>query len=135
MFLSKLSQDNQILFLQLSSHAALLNNDLTKSHKDIIISQSKSMGIDDYKIEKNMDINLLIKEIKENSSKEEIYITVFEIAMLIMSDDKYDSIEREFINNLQYKLDISKDKFTNMLYLINQLMGDYRSIINEEIKN
>ncbi|MGL6106426.1 hypothetical protein [Romboutsia sp.] len=132
MFLSKISQDNRMLFLQLSTHAALLNNDLAKDHEDIIIAQSKAMGIDDYKIEINTDINTLIQEIKENSSQQEVYIILFEIATLIMSDNKYDSLERQFINNLQDKLDVSKEKLTNMLYLINQLMGDYRSILNEE---
>lgn len=133
MFLCKLSEDNKRLFLELSTHAALSNNNLTKDKEEIIKLHSEELGIYDYKIEKSIDTDTLLEKIKSNSSKEEIEITVFEIAALMMSDNKYDSLEREFINNIQDKLDISSEKLNSMLYLINQLMGDYRSCISEVV--
>ncbi|MGL4913018.1 MAG: hypothetical protein ACRC3Y_11380 [Romboutsia sp.] len=130
MFLSELSKDNKKLFLQLSTHVVALSNDnLSKCQEDIIRAQSEELEIYDYKIQKNKDVNTLLEEIKSNSSKQEIEITLFEIITLVMCNDKFDLLQGEFINKLQETLDISKEKLTCMIYLINQLMGDYKSCV------
>lgn len=127
MFLSKLNKKNRTLFLELSNHAALSNQYLSKDQEDIIKGYLKELDIKNYKTKTTRNINTLLEEIKINCSKEEIDIIVFEIAALVMADNKYDSFGREFINNIQYKLEFPKEKLNSMLYLINQLMGDYRS--------
>ena len=130
MFLFKLNQDNKRLFLQLSTHVvALSTNGPTKCQEDIIKDQRDELGIPDYEIEINTDVDTLLKEIKGNSSKEEIEITLFEIIVLVMCNDTPDLLQGEFIKKLQEALDISKEKLTSMIYLINQLMGDYKSCI------
>ncbi|NMF07955.1 hypothetical protein ACUH7Y_25830 [Clostridium beijerinckii] len=128
MFLRKLSKEKGEMFLQLSVHAALTNNDLTIEEKEIISEYCEELGIKDYKIEIKTDLDRLLNEIKESSTEEEKNIIVFEIVALIMADREYDDKEHEFIKSVKDKLDISDDKLNTMFELIKELMNVYEGI-------
>lgn len=128
MFLRSLSKEKGEMFLQLSVHAALTNNDLAIEEKEIISGYCEELGIKDYKIEIKTDLDRLLNEIKESSTEEEKNIIVFEIAALIMADREYDDKEQAFIKSVKDKLDISDDKLNTMFELIKELMNVYEGI-------
>lgn len=134
MFLDKLSDEKKEMFLQLSIHAAMSNDDFAEEQKVVIESYCEELGMKDYKIELHSDLKTLLEEIKASSSKKEKHIIVFEIASVILSDYNYDTIEQEFMNSLNEILEIPEETLEKMIELINNLMEVYEGIAEVILK-
>ena len=133
MYLSKLNLEKKKLFLDLSIHAALANNDFAEEQKVMVDAYCDEMGIQQSTYEATKELDVVLNELKEKCSNEELNIVLIETAALIMSDNIYDAMEQKFMKKLQITLTVKK-KLEKILLAIDHLKISYNmlnEIINE----
>lgn len=125
MYLNQLDKEKQELFLDLSIHASLANNDLVQEEQEAIDAYCVEMNLpkSDYQPKKELDV--LLEELKNKCNPVELNIVFIEITALIMSDSVYDTLEEKFMKHLQERFEISDDKAEKTLLAINQLKKSY----------
>ncbi|MGV8147031.1 MAG: hypothetical protein ACLKAK_11925 [Alkaliphilus sp.] len=120
MFLSKISQEQKELFLQLSIHAAMANNIIAKEQRVIINEYCLEMGISEVEIEAAVSLSKVLERFKILSNEQEIRIVVFEVLGLLLSDKQYDNLERNFVEELRKEFGLSNDLIERMLTLLDE---------------
>lgn len=132
MYLSKLDTDKKKLFLDLSIHAALSDNDFEEEQKAIIDAYCIEMGLEQGSYKATRDLDIVLEELKTKCSKTEINIIIIEIIALIMSDSLLHTMEKEFLLKLQRTLEISEEKVGKAFFAVDHLKDSYR-MLNEII--
>lgn len=120
MFLSKLDQEKKELFFQLSIHAARSNNIFADEQKAMINEYCVEMGFTNKELETTMALDEVLERIKETSDEQEIRVIVFEILGLLLSDKRYDDLEKAFVDNLKSTFNLSEEVITEMINLLNE---------------
>lgn len=71
MFLKELRSNNRELFLQLSIHAALSNNIIEDTQKDVLNLYCEEIGINNYELEVKMDLDEILEKINTDTTYRE----------------------------------------------------------------
>ncbi|MGV3220044.1 hypothetical protein ACEE95_10305 [Clostridium baratii] len=133
MFLKELRSNNKELFLQLSIHAALSNNIIEDTQKDVLNLYCEEIGINNYELEVKMDLDEILEKINTDTTYREKKIIILEIMALIMSDSVYDLDEKKFMEDIIKKLDISDEVLEEAINLVNKfnlIFNDMIGFIN-----
>ncbi|WWU64266.1 hypothetical protein QJR26_14695 [Clostridium baratii] len=133
MFLKELRSNNKELFLQLSIHAALSNNIIEDTQKDVLNLYCEEIGINNYELEVKMDLYEILEKINADTTYREKKIIILEIMALIMSDSVYDLDEKKFMEDIIKKLDISDEVLEEAINLVNKfnlIFNDMIGFIN-----
>ena len=120
MFLKELKSNNKELFLQLSIHAALSNNIIEDTQKDVLNLYCEEIGINNYELEVKMDLDEILEKINIDTTYREKKIIILEIMALIMADSVYDLDEKRFMEDIIKKLDISDEVLDEAINLVNK---------------
>lgn len=127
MFLSRLSDVQKELFLDLCIHASMANNEFAQEEKNTIDQYCEEMRIK-ARYESNEDLETVTKKITEISNPTELRIIVLEISALIISDNVYDDFEKSFLEAFVQSIGISKKELDDVFELLDQLMLIYGDI-------
>ena len=133
MFLKELKSNNKELFLQLSIHAALSNNIIEDTQKDVLNLYCEEIGINNYELEVKMDLDEILEKINIDTTYREKKIIILEIMALIMADSVYDLDEKKFMEDIIKKLDISDEVLEEAINLVNKfnlIFNDMIGFIN-----
>ena len=133
MFLKELRSNNKELFLQLSIHAALSNNIIEDTQKDVLNLYCEEIGINNYELEVKMDLDEILEKINTDTTYREKKIIILEIMALIMADSVYDLDEKKFMEDIIKKLDISDEVLEEAINLVNKfnlIFNDMIGFIN-----
>ncbi|MGV3073742.1 hypothetical protein ACEE21_01430 [Clostridium baratii] len=133
MFLKELRSNNKELFLQLSIHAALSNNIIEDTQKDVLNLYCEEIGINNYELEVKMDLDEILEKINTDTTYREKKIIILEIIALIMADSVYDLDEKKFMEDIIKKLNISDevlDEAINLVNKFNLIFNDMIGFIN-----
>lgn len=134
MYLSQLDLNKKKLFLDLSIHAAMSNNNFGEEEKLIVNSYCNEMGLQKSEYLATKDLDTVLHELKEICSPREVNIILVEITALIMGDGVYDTLEKDFMKRIQATFEISDEKLENTILAINKLINAYK-MLNEVIES
>ncbi len=134
MFLSKFVLNKKKLFLDLSIYAAMSNGIFEDKEKLIIEEYCFEMSLDCNNYAPNKDLDVVLEELKNECTPEEISIIMIEILALIMGDGLYDDLEKDFMKKVQTEFALSDEKIKKAYEAIKELLVVYEKL-NEIIIN
>ena len=128
MYLNKLSGEQKELFLDLCIHASMSNNNFDEKEKEYIRQYCEEMQLDNVRYTTVNDIENTINKIIEISSETELKIVILELTALLLSDNEYDEMEKDFMEKMLVKANISNDVNNQIIDIINKLTAIYSEI-------
>lgn len=128
MYLNKLSGEQKELFLDLCIHASMANNDFDEKEKEFIKQYCEEMQLPNLRYTAVNNIENTINKIIELSSETELKIVILEITALLLSDNEYDEMEKQFMEKMLVKANISEDVNNKIIDIINKLTEIYSEI-------
>jgi len=134
MFLKDLKEEQKELFAQLCIHTAWANGIVKDEEEYLINEYCREMSIEYPGTEAKIELNDVLSQLKEISTKNELNAMTFEIAAIFVSDRKYSDDEAELMAELMEKFDIEKEKVDRMLELLDQynsLLGEIIEVVTE----
>lgn len=134
MYLNKLSTEQKELFLDLSIHAAKANNEFSEEEKLYIEQYCDEMQISPVRYESVNDFDSAVDKIIAVSTPIELKIVVLELTALMLADNNYDELEKNFMAKMLSKTGLGNEEHDKMVKLLNSLSGIY-SDINKLIFN
>ncbi|MGN9163026.1 hypothetical protein [Clostridium sulfidigenes] len=134
MYLAQLDLNKKKLFLDLSIHAAMSNNNLGEEEKFIVNSYCNEMGLPKSEYLVTKDLDTVLHELKATCSPKEVNIILVEITALIVGDGVYDTLEKGFMKRIQATFEIADEKLENTILAINELTNVYKRL-NEVIES
>lgn len=120
MYLNKLNKQQKELFLQLALKAATYNDIVDIEEALIIQSYCAEMDVQEDEVAKTMELEALLQTLKAISTKEELHVMVFEIARLLVADEHFDALEKNFIHQVQTVFEIADYKLGILIGLSKQ---------------
>ena len=133
MFLSELSKNEGIAFMQLVKGLANSDNAFAKEEKNLYNDYLDELNIEESEV---LDSNLdSIYEILKESSERNKNIIYFELIGLALIDGEYDEKEVDFLEQIGKKLDVKRNKrisFANYFYNFVDVYGF--SVVDAESK-
>ncbi len=109
MFLSMLNNSQKQLFLGLAYNVAAIDGDYSKIEEDMMQSYCHEMQVE-FELDKiNLEIESIRNEINAECGMRAKKIIIFEVIGLAMSDNNYDTSERELIQSTMDVFGIPKD--------------------------
>lgn len=127
MFLNELKKENKELFLDLCNYAALSNEIMEETEKEMIYAYCREMNISGKIPESKESLEQIIEYLEKNTSEKEKNIIILEILGLLRADGIYDEKEKEFMVILQKGLKVKEQKVKQL----NHLLKTYTSICND----
>lgn len=127
MFLHLLNEENKSRFIELCEYAALADEVLENKEKETISMYCREMGISEVKLGEKRELGTLLEELSQNADLSEKKIILFEILGLMLSDEKYDEKEEQFVYDIIKKLEIEKQ----VVLQIRSLLDIYKAVYRE----
>ncbi|TYQ15703.1 UNVERIFIED_CONTAM: hypothetical protein Cloal_2186 [Acetivibrio alkalicellulosi] len=128
MYLSQLDLKKKELFLDLSIHGAMSNNNFAQEQKSIVDAYCNEMGLPKSNYSTKRDLDSVLIEIKDICSPREKNIVLIELMALILGDGIYDTMEKEFVKKIQNIFQVSDEKIEEVILSINNLMDTYKAL-------
>lgn len=128
MYLNKLSSEQKELFLDLCIHASMANNDFDEKEKEYIRQYCEEMQLNSVRYTAANDIESTVNKIIEISSETELKIVILELTALLLSDNEYDEMEKQFMEKMLTKANISEEVNNKIIDIINKLTDIYSEI-------
>ena len=128
MYLNKLNNEQKDLFLDFCVHASMANNSFAEEEKLTIDQYCVEMQIAEPRYEANFTLDEAIEKLLAISTKEELRIILLEITALIISDNEYDEMEQEFMNEFLQKAGMTVEEHSKMVAALTQLSDIYKEI-------
>ncbi len=129
MYLERLNRREKEMIIELAFHGANYNKDFSKPQQNLIENYKREMDLAYYRIEEKE-----FEDIVSVFDNDVIRNTVFlEIFALILSDNKFDNEEQDFIKKLQTSFSISdakRDKFQQWIQDFIKLFAQGQELIN-----
>ena len=123
MFLNYLKEESKENFLKLCLAAAQANNVIEKEEEQLMYAYCKELGIKEQIPSGDIDVESVLSELKE--------VISLEILGLMYSDGEYDSSEKEFVDELVNKFEITKDELEKIDKLLNEYSEVYKKMVSE----
>lgn len=128
MYLNKLSSEQKELFLDLCVHASMANHVFHDKEKEYIKQYCEEMQLNKLRYTAVNDVESAINKMIEISSETELKIVIFELTALLLSDNEYDEMEKDFMEKMLVKANISNDVNTQIVNVIKKLTDIYSEI-------
>ena len=133
MFLNYLKEESKENFLKLCLAAAQANNVIEKEEEQLMYAYCKELGIKEQIPSGDIDVESVLSELKEKTNIIEKRVISLEILGLMYSDGEYDSSEKEFVDELVNKFEITKDELEKIDKLLNEYSEVYKKMVSEII--
>ena len=91
----------------------------------------KELGIKEQIPSGDIDVESVLSELKEKTNIIEKRVISLEILGLMYSDGEYDSSEKEFVDELVNKFEITKDELEKIDKLLNEYSEVYKKMVSE----
>lgn len=128
MYLNRLSTEQKELFLDLCIHAAMANNDFADEEKNVIDQYCAEMQISQPRYTSEKAVDVVVEELKELSTPQEMKMILLEITALMLSDDVYDVEEQAFMKAFLDRIGFNKKILDEMVVLLQETRSLYRRI-------
>ncbi len=128
MYLNRLSTEQKELFLDLCIHAAMANNDFADEEKNVIDQYCAEMQISQPRYTSEKAVDVVVEELKELSTPQEMKMILLEITALMLSDDVYDVEEKAFMKAFLDRIGFNKKILDEMVVLLQETRSLYRRI-------
>lgn len=128
MYLNILNDEQKELFVDMCIHVAMSNDQFAEEEKHCIDLYCQEMGIASPRYEARASYNATVEAILCSCGTQEIKAIVLELAALVLSDSKYEQIEKEFMSNLIQRFGISEDDFEVIIKSIQVLNKTYSDL-------
>ena len=128
MYLNKLSGEQKELFLDLCIYASMANNDFDEKEKEYIRQYCEEMRLDNVRYTAVNSLEDAVEQIIKISSEKELKIVILELTALLLSDNEYDEMEKQFMQKMLIKANISSDLNDKMINSLKKLMDIYAEI-------
>lgn len=125
MYLNRLSDEQKNIFLDVCIHAANANNDFADEEKLYIRQYCEEMRLPKVRYETDSDIKELIPRLVKISTKSELKMITIELMGLLLSDQCYDSFEKEFMDYFSKETELTNQKFQQIFDALNELNALY----------
>ena len=132
MFLNYLKEESKENFLKLCLAAAQANNVIEKEEEQLMYAYCKELGIKEQIPSGDIDVESVLSELKEKTNIIEKRVISLEILGLMYSDGEYDSSEKEFVDELVNKFEITKDELEKIDKLLNEYSEVYKKMVSEK---
>lgn len=123
MYLSKLSEKQKNLFLELAYQLALIDNDYSEKEKIMIKSYCDEMGMEVPAAVRAASIDEIISAMNSGCMALEKKIIVFEMLGLAMVDGNYDESEREILAEIMRVFEVEEDFARESEKLLDEYIG------------
>ncbi len=120
MFLNRLGENEKELFLSLCAHAASLNGDFDEEEMEKMAHICYEMMLPNHLPDTSQPLVDVLNELAKNTSKQERYIIVFELIMMLLDDGIYFSSEESFARDVAETLGLTEEKFRSLTALADQ---------------
>ena len=120
MFLNRLSNDQKELFLDLCIHASKANDDFSADEKFTIDQYCEEMH--------KHELSTLAQDLIKISSESDLKIILLETSALLLSDNKFDDFEKQFIEAFTKQIGLSQEQLDSVLSMLRELTGIYDKI-------
>lgn len=127
MFLNRLSNDQKELFLDLCIHASKANDDFSADEKFTIDQYCEEMHIP-VRYEEKHELSTLAQDLIKISSESDLKIILLETSALLLSDNKFDDFEKQFIEAFTKQIGLSQEQLDSVLSMLRELTGIYDKI-------
>jgi uncharacterized tellurite resistance protein B-like protein len=124
MYLTKLSETQKELFLNICISLSKIDNDFHKDEKEVISQLCDEMNIEP-RYETSIDINEAVKNINVISTVKEKRIIIVELLGLAIADKKLAFEEENFINNVMDSFNLDKSELKEAISLVRELYDLY----------
>ena len=111
----------------MAAFAASANNIIEDAEQALLDAYVDEMGIQ-FSEKSDLELEDLLKRIKEVSTEIEINQITFEIVGMVMSDMSYDEDEQSFIKKLADIFELEQSKIDQMFKYVNEYMAVIRKI-------
>ena len=128
MFLNQLNAEEKELFLELAANAVQANGVFEQDEMETVARLCYEMMVPNHLPNTEKPLDQILNEINEIATAQEKNMILFELIMLLRSDEEADQKELNLSGYVAYKLDISDDK-SNHLHSLARI----RQKLNTEI--
>lgn len=128
MYLNVLNEEQKELFIDMCIHVALSNNQFAEEEKNCIDLYCQEMGISTPRYEARSSYNATVEAVRCSCGAKELKIIVLELAALVLSDKKYEQLEKDFMADLMLRLNISMEEFESLINSIQVLNKTYSEL-------
>ncbi|MBR1764598.1 MAG: hypothetical protein IJ746_04315 [Ruminococcus sp.] len=127
MFLNRLSNEQKELFLDLCIHASKSNDDFSADEKFVIDQYCEEMHIP-VRYEEQHEMATLAEKLIAVSSESDLKIILLETSALLLSDNKFDEFEQQFIEAFTKQIGMTREQLDSVLAMLRELTGIYDKI-------
>ena len=117
--------------MKLCLAAAQANNVIEKEEEQLMYAYCKELGIKEQIPSGDINVESVLSELKEKTNIIEKRVISLEILGLMYSDGEYDSSEKEFVDELVNKFEITKDELEKIDKLLNEYSEVYKKMVSE----
>ena len=128
MYLNILNEEQKELFVDMCIYVALSNNQFAEEEKHCIDLYCQEMGIETPRYEARASYNATVEAILCSCGTKEIKIIAMELAALVLSDSKYEQLEKDFMSDLVCRFGISSNEFEALIKNIQVLNATYSEL-------
>ncbi|MCM1330775.1 MAG: hypothetical protein NC253_15245 [Ruminococcus sp.] len=128
MYLNRLSNEQKELFLDLCIHASMSNNDFDEKEKEYIRQYCEEMQLDNVRYTAENELDAAVEKMIKISSETELKIVILELTALLLSDNEYDEMEKQFMEKMLTKASISSDVNNQIIASLKKLTDIYSEI-------
>ncbi|NMM64068.1 hypothetical protein HBE96_15605 [Clostridium sp. P21] len=123
MFLEELNKKESISFINLVQLLANVDEVFAENEKNLINNYIEELSLTNETLE-NLSFEAATENLKTSTNRVK-NIIYFELTGLALSDGSYDQRELDFLNNLAYELNISKDKQKDFVNYFKRVKDSY----------
>lgn len=127
MFLNLLTEANKERFIKLCGCAIYADGIVADEEVELALAYCREMNIEQRVPDNSAVLKDVLKELDEEATEREKNIITFEILGMFLSDNDYAKEEEVMMQEIVEGMHITKDKFNNMLSLLNI----YKSVYGE----
>ena len=133
MFLEMLNDEQKDLFMNLAIRAAEANDEVEDSEVEMLRQFAVEMGLEP-RTSTDMDVDEILKRLKEVCGVTERRIILFELIGIMFSDRLYDDREKEFLLDVTRRMELPETILQEMTSLVEKYMILYNDIFNIVIR-
>lgn len=127
MFLDMLNKDEKEWFLDLAIKAAEANGDVAQEEIQMLRTFAAELNIP-ARTKTDRELNDILKDFSENSSKKSKKIVLFEIIGILFADSEFDDEEKKYLDKVTTVLDLDDSVKNEMITEINEYSALFNRI-------
>lgn len=127
MFLDMLNKDEKEWFLDLAIKAAEANGDVAQEETQMLRTFAAELNIP-ARTKTDRELNDILKDFSDNSSKKSKKIVLFEIIGILFADSEFDDEEKKYLDKVTTALDLDDSVKNDMITEINEYSALFNRI-------